>query len=147
MESIIDQFLFQMWQKTRYELWTGLRHFLRLAINEERWNIKNLIMSLLWSTLLPRLVRMRTCTIKLMSFSGLVLTERAYYPRGFTIQLLNSWPISQIYFSTFFIEKALIWSHFLNFLTFLDIFEQGTLIWNSCNTDRFSLLTQKHSKS
>ena len=37
---------------------------------------------------LPRLVRMRT--IKLMSFSGFVLTETAYYPRGRTIQLFTS---------------------------------------------------------
>ena len=39
---------------------------------------------------LPRLVRMRT--IKLKSFSGFVLTERAYYPRGRTIQLITFWP-------------------------------------------------------
>ena len=39
-------------------------------------------------TVLPRLVRMRT--IKLMTFSGFVLTERAYYPRGRTIQLFTS---------------------------------------------------------
>ena len=46
---------------------------------------------------LPRLVRLRT--IKIMSFSGVVLTEIAYYPRGHTIQLPTSWRISQIYFS------------------------------------------------
>ena len=39
-------------------------------------------------TVLPQLVRMHT--IKLMSFSGFVLTERAYYPRGRTIQLFTS---------------------------------------------------------
>ena len=31
-------------------------------------------------TVVPQLVRMRS--IKLMSFSGFVLIERAYYPRG-----------------------------------------------------------------
>ena len=37
----------------------------------------------LHTVVLPRLVRMRI--IKLMSFSGFVLSERAYYPRGRTI--------------------------------------------------------------
>ena len=40
------------------------------------------------NTVLPWLVRMRT--IKRMSFSGFVLIERAYYPRGRTILLFTS---------------------------------------------------------
>ena len=64
------------------------------------------------TTVLPRLVRMHT--IKLMSCSGFILTERSYYPRGRTIQLITSLPISQIYF--FYIcdkKKPLKWSIFL----------------------------------
>ena len=74
------------------------------------------------ATVLPRLVRMRT--IKLMSFLGFVLTERAYYPRGRTIQLITSWPIIQIYFSTFFDKKP---SDSQQFIDFLNIFQQGNL--------------------
>ena len=39
-------------------------------------------------TVLPQLVSMRT--IKLLSVSGFVLIERAYYPRGRTIKLFTS---------------------------------------------------------
>ena len=87
-------------------------------------------------TVLTRLVRMRT--IKLMSFLGFVQTERAYYPRERTIQLFTSWPIIQIYFSIFFIKNTLIWSNFLNFLTFLS---REILIWNRYTTNRLSLPT------
>ena len=73
-------------------------------------------------TVLPSLVRKRT--IRLMSFSGFVLIERAYYTRGRTIQLFTSWPISEIYFSTLFVKKT---SDLEQFLQFLDIFEQGNL--------------------
>ena len=86
-------------------------------------------------TVLPRLVRMRMRDIKLMSFSGFILTERAYYSRRRTKQLIASWPISQIYFLHLFIQNLPILSIFLNFLIFL---WRETLIWNSCKTDRLS---------
>ena len=46
------------------------------------------VMMKFYHTVLPQLVRMRT--IKLMNVSGFVLTERAQYPRGRTIQLFTS---------------------------------------------------------
>ena len=79
-------------------------------------------------------------TIKLLIFSGFVLTERAYYSAVYMHHdLLVRSP-----FLHFLIKKPLILSNFLNFLTFLS---RGTLILNRCNTDRLSLPTQKHSKS
>ena len=63
-------------------------------------------------TVLPRLVRMRT--IKLMKFSGFVLTERACY---LAVHFLTHY--SDV-FSKFFDKKnPLILSNFLRFLAFL----------------------------
>ena len=60
------------------------RHFQQVS---RKITVKN-IYYYYTGTVLPRLVRMHT--INLMSFSGFNLTERAYYPRGRTIQLFTS---------------------------------------------------------
>ena len=93
-------------------------------------------------TVLPGLACMRT--IKLISYSGFVLTERAHYSRVRTIQLFIYWSINQIYFSPVFDLKNPILSNFLRFVTFLS---RETLIWNSYNTDKSYLPSQNRSKS
>ena len=73
-------------------------------------------------TVLPRLVRMRlVCmrTIKLMCFSGFVLTERAYYSAvHFFDPFVRSIFLNVLFKKTYDLEHS---------LEFLDIFEQGNL--------------------
>ena len=69
------------------------------------------------STVLPRLVRMRT--FKVMSFSGFVLTERAHYLAAHFLTFLVRSIVLHL-----FIKKTLILSKFLEIL---GIFEQGNL--------------------
>ena len=101
------------------------------------WNQK-LLYSFTY-TVLPRLVRMRTN--KLMSFSGFVLSERAYYPRGRTIELFTSWPISQIYFSKF-LNKKILWFRPISWISWH--IWAGKPCFGIAVTMIVSLPTQKH---